>query len=116
MRLSYLIWLLVFCTYCTDSVAQEFEMKTCIAEDAPSIAPYVAAAKVRLFDEISFANEYCLSKFSMTFQETRLTFARDVEFDPGKGPDEIQHGFIEFFVVFDPRTKAVLRTKEVLRP
>jgi hypothetical protein len=116
MRLNSLTIVLVFLTFCSPCMAQTDERKECISESSPSIAPFVPTAKKRLFDEVTFASEYCLSKFEMTFDETRLSFAREVEFDAGSGTDDIQHGLILFYVVFDSRTSKVLRTRQVLRP
>lgn len=116
MSFNSLIIMLIFITYCSPCTAQIGERKKCIPENSPSIAPFVPTAKNRLFDEETFANEYCLSKFEMTFDETRLSFAREVEFDAGSGTDDIQHGIILFYVVFDSRTSKVLRTGQVLRP
>lgn len=101
---------------CPYSAAQEAYYKTCISESSPSIAAFVEEAKARLAHDEPFAEEYCLSEFRMTSREVRLTFARNVEFDPGTGDDDIQHGFVEFYITFDPQTKMILEAREVLRP
>ena len=116
MKFFYLIGMLMLQTYYVECVAQETMHKKCIEEESPSIVPFFAMAKAILNDEEAFAREYCLSRFEMTFDETRLSFAREVVFDPGTGSDDIQHGIILFDVVFDSKTRKILRTKNILRP
>jgi hypothetical protein len=112
--ISRVCFLLIF--FPTPGHAQYQTQKSCIDEKSSVVGSMLEIAKNELRHHERFWKEYCVSRVEMNAMESKFTFARDVEFDPGTGPENIQKGVIEFEVVVDTKFKIILRAKENLRP